>query len=93
MVLMNLFPGQEYRLRHKEQIYGHSKEKRGWDELRAALKYIHYHMQNRWPMGGCHITQRANQLLCDSLEGRDGVGGGRETQEGGNICILMAASC
>ena len=44
MVLMNLFPGQEYRLRHKEQIYGHNKEKRGWDELRAALKYIHYHM-------------------------------------------------
>ena len=32
-------------------------------------------------------------MLCDKLEGRDGVGGGRETQEGGDICIPMADSC
>ena len=33
-----------------------------------------------------------NRVLCDNLEGWDGVGGGREVQ-GGNICIPMADSC
>ena len=32
-------------------------------------------------------------MLCDNLEGWDGVGGKREVQEGGDICILMADSC
>ena len=32
-------------------------------------------------------------MLCDSPEGWDGVGGGREVQEGGDRCIPMADSC
>ena len=31
-------------------------------------------------------------MLCDDLEGWDGLGGGRELQEGGDICIPMADS-
>ena len=32
-------------------------------------------------------------MLCDNLEGWDGMGwGGREGQDGGGICILMADS-
>ena len=31
--------------------------------------------------------------LCNKLEGWDEVGGGREAQEGGDICIAMADSC
>ena len=31
-------------------------------------------------------------MLCDNLEGRDGVGGGKEVQEGGDMCVLMADS-
>ena len=31
-------------------------------------------------------------MLCDNLEGWDRVGGGREVQEGGAICIPMANS-
>ena len=31
-------------------------------------------------------------MLCDKLEGWAGVGGGREMQEGGAICIPMANS-
>ena len=31
-------------------------------------------------------------MLCDNLEGWDGVGGQREVQEGGDICIPMADS-
>ena len=30
-------------------------------------------------------------MLCDNLEGWDGVG--REAQKGGDICILMTDSC
>ena len=32
-------------------------------------------------------------MLCDNLEGWDGVGGGRKIQEGGDIPIVMADSC
>ena len=32
-------------------------------------------------------------MLCDPLEGWDGVGGGREVQEGEDICIPVADSC
>ena len=32
-------------------------------------------------------------MLFDHLEGQDGVGGGREVQEGGDICVPMADSC
>ena len=31
-------------------------------------------------------------MLCDSLEGQDGIGGGRKVQEGGDICMPMADS-
>ena len=31
-------------------------------------------------------------MLHDNLEGLDGVGGGRQVQEGGGICILIADS-
>ena len=32
-------------------------------------------------------------MLCDNLEGWGGGEGGREVQDGGDICILMADSC
>ena len=32
-------------------------------------------------------------MLCDNLKGWDGVEGGREFREGGDICIPMADSC
>ena len=31
--------------------------------------------------------------ICNNLEEWDGVGGGREAQEGGDICTPMADSC
>ena len=34
MVLMNLFAGQQWRVRRKEQTFGHSEGRRGWDDLR-----------------------------------------------------------
>ena len=35
----------------------------------------------------------SNSVLCDNLEGWDGVGGGREVQEEGDIGIPMVESC
>ena len=32
-------------------------------------------------------------MLCDSLEGRDVAGSGREVQEGGAVCVPTADSC
>ena len=32
-------------------------------------------------------------MLCDNLEGWDGVGCGKEVQEGGDVCIPVADSC
>ena len=32
-------------------------------------------------------------MLRDNLKGWDGVGGGREVQKGGDICIPVADSC
>ena len=35
----------------------------------------------------------SNPMLCDNLEGQDGVGDEREVQEGGVIRIHLADSC
>ena len=40
MVLMNLFVGQQWRRRHREQTYGHSGERKDWDKMRE----LHGHM-------------------------------------------------
>ena len=39
------------------------------------------------------MTRELKPGLCDNLEGWDGEGGGREGQEGGEICIPMADIC
>ena len=39
------------------------------------------------------MTQGAQTVLCDNLEEWDRVGGGKEVQEGGDICISMTDSC
>ena len=38
------------------------------------------------------LSRKFNPVLCDNVEGWDGMGGRREVQEGGGICILMADS-
>ena len=35
----------------------------------------------------------SNQVLCDNLDGGDGVEGGREVQEGGDIRLPMTDLC
>ena len=44
-------------------------------------------------MATCGIAQGAQLSACNDLDGWDGVGGGgREFQEGGDICICIADS-
>ena len=40
-------------------------------------------------MGSCCVAQGVHLVLCDNLEGWDGVAGGREVQEGGDTCTPM----
>ena len=44
-------------------------------------------------VGICCMKQGAQLVLCDNREGWHAVGGGRQVQEGGNVCILTADSC
>ena len=39
------------------------------------------------------MTQGAQTGALGQPRGRDGVGGGKKAQEGGDICIPMADSC
>ena len=39
----------------------------------------------------CYVVN-SNPVLCDNLEVWDGLGGTREVQEGGDICIPVADS-
>ena len=40
-----------------------------------------------------YVAGSLNQVFWDSLEGWDGMGGGRKVQEGGDIRIPVADSC
>ena len=50
------------------------KERVGWTE-RGALRYIHYHMQNRQPVGIRCMMQGAQTRYSVTTEEWDGVGG------------------
>ena len=48
------------------------------------------HVQNRKLIGTCREHRHLSLQLCDALEGWDGGWGGREAQQGGDICIHIA---
>ena len=58
MVQMNQVAGQEYKLRHREQMCGNIGGGVEWIE-KVSLTYIHYHMQNRKLVGTCCTAQGA----------------------------------
>ena len=95
MVLMNRFAGQQWRHRPKEQTYGHRqggewKERVGQMESSVEAYTLPY-VDSQWKF--TVLLRELKLVLCDNLEEWDGVGVGREVQEGGNICIPMADSC
>ena len=44
-------------------------------------------------MGICCMTQELKVVPCNKLKEWDGVGGEKEVQEGGDMCVPMADSC
>ena len=84
MVLMNLFAGQQWRCRHKEQICGCGgvgvQGRRRWDEWRGWMERV------AWKHTPPYVKRTASGTLlygsrelkwglCDNLEGWDGVAG------------------
>ena len=94
IVLMNLFARQQWRCRHRKQTSGHSERRRGWNESRWKHRNLYItvcEIDIRWEFAVRHRNLRP--VLCDSLERRDMVEGGREVQDVGDMCIPMADLC
>ena len=94
MVLKNLFTGQQWRNRHREQTYGHGERGREHDMYgkgNMETYIIIYKIDSQWEFAV--RLRKLKQGLCINLEEWDGEGDGREVQKGGDICIPMADSC
>ena len=94
MVLTNLFTGQQWRNRHREQTYGHGErggegEMYGKSNMETCITTCKIDIQ--WDFAVC--LRKLKQGLCINLERWDGEGDGKEVQKGRDICIPMADSC
>ena len=84
----------QWRCRHREQTWGHSGGRRGWDELREQYGSIYITIRktdSKWEFAVWH--RQGSSVLCDHLEPWVGVGGEKGVQEGGDLCIPVADSC
>ena len=84
MVLKNLFAGQQWRNRHREQIYGHGErggegEMYGKSNMETYITVCKIYSQQEFAVW----LRKLKQGLCINLEGCDGEGDGREVQKGG----------
>ena len=91
MVLKNLFTGQQWRNRHREQTYGHG-ERGGEGEIYGGSNMETYvaicKIDSQWEFAVCF--RKLKQELCINLEGWGGEGDRRELQKERDICISMA---
>ena len=93
MVLKNLFTGQQWRNRHREQTYEHG-EREGEGELYGKSNIETYITICKID-SQCEFAvwlRKLKQGLCINLEGWGREGDGRQVQKGGDICIPMADS-
>ena len=93
IVQKNLFTGQQWRNRHREQTYGHGKrggegEMYGNSNMETYITICKIDSQQEFAVW----LKKLKQGLCINLEEWDGEGDGREVQKGGDICIPMADS-
>ena len=94
MVLKNLFTGQQWKNRHREQNYGHGERGGEGEMYRKSNMKTYITMCKIDSQQECAVLLRKlKQGLCINLEGWDGEGDEREVQKGGDICIPMADSC
>ena len=94
MVVRNLFSGQQWRSRHREQTYGHG-ERGGKGEMYGKSNMETYiticKMDSQWEFAVW--LRKFKQGLCTNLKGCDGAGDRREVQKGVDVCIPKAESC
>ena len=94
MVLKNLFTGQQWRNRPREQTYG-CRERGGEDEMHGKSNMETYiticKIDSQWEFA--IWLRKLKQAFCINPEGQDGEEDGREVQKGGDIFIPMADSC
>ena len=81
MIMMTLYARQQKRHRCKEQTFGLSGRRQGWDDLRIALKHVYYHMWNRSPVQ-VQCMRQGPQGCCTGMTLRDGMGGRWEQGSG-----------
>ena len=91
MVLKNLFTGQQWRNRHREQTYGHGErggesEKNGKSNMETYINICKIDSQREFAVW----LRKLKQGLCINLAGWDREEDGREVQKGGDMCIPMA---
>ena len=94
MALKNLFTGQQWRNRHREQTYAHG-ERGGEGEMYRKSNMETYiticKIFSQWEFAVW--LRKLKQGLCINLEGWDWEGDGREFLKGEDICIPMTDSC
>ena len=91
MFLKNLFAGQQWRNRHREQRNGHGErggegEMYGESNMETYIAMCKIDSQHEFAI----CLRKLKQGLCINLDGWDGEGDGREFQKRGDICIPMA---
>ena len=94
MVLNNLFAGQQWRNRYREQTYGHGVrggEGEMYGESNMETYITMWKIECQWEFAVW--LRKLKQGLCIDLEGWDGEGDGMEVQKGRDICTPMADSC
>ena len=94
MILKNLFIGEQWRNRHREQTYGHGArggegEMCGRSDMETYITICK--VDSQWEFAVC--LRELKQGLCINQNEWNGEGDGREVQERGAICIPMADSC
>ena len=94
MVLKNLFTGQQWRNRHREQTYGLGErvgegEMYGKSSMESYIIICKRNSQQEFALG----LRKLKQELCVNLEVWDGLEDGKKFQKGSDICIPMADSC
>ena len=90
MLLKNLFEGQQWRARHREQTYAHGDrggecEVYGESNMETYVTICKIDSQQEFAV----CLRKLKEGLCVNLEGWER----REVQEGGDTCILMTDSC
>ena len=91
MVLKNLFTGQQWRNRHREQFHGHGErgeeaEMYGKSNMQTYITICK--IDSQWEFAVW--LRKLKQGLCINLERWDGEGDERKVQKGGDLCIPIA---